>query len=250
MPADFPWALCILAFVLGGTVKGALGVGLPLVAMPLLSLWISPAQAIALLIAPVLISNLWQSVEGGRWRTTLRRFKWLILAQMLATVATVRMTLSLSTNQLNVMVALAILLAVTLMAFKPTLRVTPKKEGVVGIGIGLFSGLMGGVSSLMGPVVITYLVSLKLDRDTFVGSISIIYLTGALPLYVAMFAFHRIGLLEFGLSVLALAPMGVGLWLGKALRQRLNEQVFQRILLVFLTVLSVTLLVKSAWPQA
>jgi uncharacterized membrane protein YfcA len=250
MPVDFPWALCILAFVLGGTVKGALGVGLPLVAVPMLSLWIPPAQAIALLIAPVLISNLWQAVDGGRWRTTLRRFKWLMLAQMLATVATVRMTLALSPNQLNVMLALAILLAVALMALKPTLRVTQKQEGVVGIGVGLFSGLMGGVSSLTGPVIITYLMSLKLDRDTFVGSISIIYLTGAFPLYVAMFAFHHIGAVEFGLSVAALAPMAVGLWLGKALRQRLNEQVFQRILLVFLTLLAATLLVKSAWPQA
>jgi hypothetical protein len=173
-----------------------------------------------------------------------------MLAQMLATVATVRMTLALSPNQLNVMLALAILLAVALMALKPTLRVTQKQEGVVGIGVGLFSGLMGGVSSLTGPVIITYLMSLKLDRDTFVGSISIIYLTGALPLYVAMFAFHHIGAVEFGLSVAALAPMAVGLWLGKALRQRLNEQVFQRILLVFLTLLAATLLVKSAWPQA
>ena len=37
------------ALIVGGVVKGALGVGLPLVAVPLLALWLPAAQAIGLL---------------------------------------------------------------------------------------------------------------------------------------------------------------------------------------------------------
>jgi uncharacterized membrane protein YfcA len=244
LPLDFPWFAFILAFILGGCVKGALGVGLPLVAVPVLSLWIPSPQAIGMMVVPVLSSNLWQAVDGGRLLQSLRRFRGLISAQIIATVLTVRMTLALSTSQMNVLLACVLLLGVAIMAFEPTLRVSPNHEEAVGTGVGLFSGLLGGISSLTGPIVITYLMSLKIDRDTFVASISVIYLSAALPLYGAMLWFHRIALTDIALSAGAMLPMAAGLFLGKMLRKRLAEVVFRKLLLVFLVVLAVLLLVK------
>lgn len=244
IPADFPWLPFVLAFVLGGSVKGALGVGLPLVAVPLMSLWLTAPQAIALVVAPVLSSNLWQAVDGGRLMQSLKRFRGLIVAQVVATVLTVRMTLAMSPSQLNKLLAFALLLAVFVMAFQPTLRVKPEHEQPVGIGVGLFSGLLGGVSSLTGPIIITYLLSLKLDRETFVASISVIYLSAALPLYGSMWWFGRIAATDFVLSVAALVPMAAGLFLGKMLRRRLADALFRKLLLVFLTLLAVLLLLK------
>lgn len=234
----------VLAFVLGGTVKGALGAGLPLVAVPLLSLWVPTPQAIGLVVFPVLSSNLWQAVDGGRLIQSLKRFRGLIVAQVVATLLTVRMMLALSASQMNVLLAFALLLAVAVMAFRPTLRVSPGREGVVGTAVGLFSGMLGGVSSLTGPIVITYLLSLKLDRETFIASISVIYLTAALPLYGGLLWYERIVAADFALSALALLPMALGLAMGKALRQKMNEALFRKVLLVFLTVLAVLLLVK------
>lgn len=244
MSWDIPWALFALAFVLGGLVKGALGVGLPLVAVPLLSLGIPAASAIALLVIPVLSSNLLQAIEGGRLRASLRRFGGLIAAQCVATVLTVRMTLDMSHAQLNAMLAGVVLLAVALMAWQPTLQIAPAHEGLVGTGVGLLSGLLGGVSSLTGPVMITYLMALRLEREAFIGSISIIYLSGALPLYAAMLYFGSLDAAKFALSALALLPMAAGLMAGKALRQHLDENRFRRVLLAFLTLLAVLLLLK------
>jgi uncharacterized membrane protein YfcA len=241
---DLPWLLFLAALLAGGLVKGALGVGLPLVAVPLLSLGMPPHLAIALLVVPVLASNLWQAVEGGRLLPSLQRFGGLIAAQFVATVLTVRMTLALSASQLNAMLAGAVLLAVALMAWKPTLQISASRERSVGVGVGLLSGLLGGVSSLTGPVIITYLMALQLRRDEFVGSISIIYLSGALPLYGAMLLFGRLGPGELTGSLLALLPMAAGLLAGKALRQRLDDNRFRRLLLAFLVVLALLLLFK------
>ena len=244
MIPDLPWLLFLTALLAGGLVKGALGVGLPLVAVPLLSLGMPPHLAIALLVVPVLASNLWQAVEGGRLLPSLQRFGGLIAAQFVATVLTVRMTLALSASQLNAMLAGAVLLAVALMAWKPTLQISASRERSVGVGVGLLSGLLGGVSSLTGPVIITYLMALQLRRDEFVGSISIIYLSGALPLYGAMLLFGRLGPGELTGSLLALLPMAAGLLAGKALRQRLDDNRFRRLLLAFLVVLALLLLFK------
>jgi uncharacterized membrane protein YfcA len=103
---------------------------------------------------------------------------------------------------------------------------------------------MGGVSSLMGPLVITYLVALGLDRERFIGSISVIYLLGALPLFGSMAMLGVLGLPEAMLSALALAPMFGGMALGKRMRHRVSEQGFRRLLLVFLVIVATLLLTR------
>jgi uncharacterized membrane protein YfcA len=241
---DLPWLLWAGAFLLGGFVKGALGVGLPLVAVPLLSLGMPPQTAIAWLVVPVLASNAWQAVEGGAVRPTLRRFGGLLVAQAIATIATVQWTLSLDAGQLSAMVAFAVLLAVLLMVWQPRLNIPARREHAVGAGVGLLSGMLGGVSSLMGPIIITYLMALHLGRDAFVRSVSVIYLLGALPLYGAMVAVGHIGWRELALSASGLVPMAAGLLAGKALRQRLDDRWFRRVLLAFLVMLAVLLLLK------
>lgn len=232
------------AFVLGGLVKGLLGVGLPLVVVPLLALLIPSPKAIALMGIPILLSNVWQAVEGRQAGFALRRFWMLLLPLVVVTALTVRITLGLPVATLNAMLAAALLLAVAMMAWHPQLDVSPHAERRWSAVVGTLSGAMGGVSSMMGPFLITYLVALRLPREQFIGSISVMYLAGAVPMYASMAALQVMGLPEVVLSTLALAPMFGGMALGKRLRSRVSEQLFRRLLLGFLTVVALLLLLR------
>ena len=106
------------------------------------------------------------------------------------------------------------------------------------------AGAMAGVSSLTGPLLITYLLALRLPREVFVGSISIIYFLGAVPMYSAMLWWHRFGWSEVGWSCLAMGPVYLGMALGRRLREHLSEQLFRRLLLSFLVLLAVMLIFK------
>ena len=54
------------AFLLAGFVKGVIGLGLPTVAIGLLGLMMTPAQAAAIMVAPALITNVWQAADRRR----------------------------------------------------------------------------------------------------------------------------------------------------------------------------------------
>jgi uncharacterized protein len=110
--------------------------------------------------------------------------------------------------------------------------------------VGTVSGIMGGISSLTGPIIITYLTALGLPRETFVRTISIIYLSGSIPLYFALAVAGRFGFAEFLLSVLAMMPVFLGMAVGKRIRGRLSEVWFRRVLLGFLIVIAAVLLFK------
>jgi uncharacterized membrane protein YfcA len=96
----------------------------------------------------------------------------------------------------------------------------------------------------MGPFLISYLVALRLPREVFVGSISLIYLAGALPLYVVMAFSGVLGWAEIAASTLALAPMSLGMFAGTRLRQHVSEALFRKLMLVFLVCVAVALFVR------
>jgi uncharacterized membrane protein YfcA len=161
-----------------------------------------------------------------------------MLTQAVMTVFAVHWTLSFSVKQLNMLVAFAVVLAVISMLFKPSFQIPRDKERWVGAMVGTLSGMLGGVSSLMGPILISYMMSLKLQRDEFVGCISVIYLNAAWPLYMAMYGFGRMELMDLGYSFLALVPMALGLKTGQKLRHRLSEDAFRKVLLAFLVLVA------------
>jgi uncharacterized membrane protein YfcA len=124
------------------------------------------------------------------------------------------------------------------------LNVTPASEQRWGAAVGLVSGLMGGVSSLTGPLILSYLMAVRLPRDTFVGCISIIYLAAIVPLYAALFWHGKAGAEDLAWSVAAMVPMWGGLLAGRACRHRLSEIAFRRVLLAFLLAVCLVLLFK------
>jgi uncharacterized membrane protein YfcA len=245
--ADFSaglWLGVACVFVLGGLVKGTLGVGLPLVVVPLLSLKLAPPVSIALVVIPVIASNAWQVYDTRASRSSFRRFLPLLVTLLISTLITVPMTLRFSNTTLNVMLAVAVIVAVILMAVNPRVHIPPEREPLAGAIVGLVSGALGGVSSLTGPVIISYLMSLKLEREDFVGSISVIYLLAAVVLYGAMAYAGRLDGAHIALSLLAMAPLTLGMHVGKLLRGRLSEVWFRRCLLAFLSVIAVALAFK------
>jgi uncharacterized protein len=233
-----------LMFVTGGVVKGTLGVGLPLVVVPLLSLLFDAPMAIGLLVLPVLVSNGLQAIEGGRLSFALKRFGTLIGAQFFATLWANDWGSKLSPHELNAVIAFTVLSAVAVMLLSPKGEVPKKSEWWLGPTVGAIAGAMGGASSLTGPILITYLMALRLDRNEFVGSISIIYLLGSIPMYAAMWMWGRYGLDALAWSCAGLFPMYLGLKIGAQIRHRLSEESFRRVLLGFLIFLAILLVLK------
>jgi len=232
------------AMVAGGVVKGTLGVGLPLLVVPLLSLFLPASQAMGLLVMPVLVSNMVQARQGGLWRQSLRRFGPLMLAQALASLVAIHVSIGWSNKALDLAMGLTVLVAVLIMVRQPKGEIGPAQERWLSPLVGALAGGMAGLSSLTGPLLIAYLLALRLPREVFVGSISIIYLLGAVPMYGAMLAWGRFGWAEVAWSCLALLPMHLGLALGTRVRQRIDERLFRRLLLGLLISIGLMLMLR------
>src|SRR6266403_159049 len=79
-----PLLIVIAAVVLlAGFVKGAIGLGLPTVAIGLLAVSMPPARALAIVIVPAIVTNVWQTFVGPYLRDIIRRLWPLMVATAL-----------------------------------------------------------------------------------------------------------------------------------------------------------------------
>ncbi len=129
--------------------------------------------------------------------------------------------------------------------FQPHLRLPPHGEKWLGPIVGFAGGVLGGLSTIYGPPLIMFLIALRLPRDEFVGTIATLYLTGVIPLILALGAFEVMGKQELIYSTLATIPLFAGMLIGQLVRQRFNEDVFRKALLVMLLIAGVVLIRRA-----
>ena len=57
-------AMVIACFLIGGFIKGAIGMGLPVVVLAGLALLMTLSDAMAIFLIPGVLSNVWQATSG------------------------------------------------------------------------------------------------------------------------------------------------------------------------------------------
>src|SRR5690348_18493058 len=72
------------AFIVAGIAKGAIGMGMPPIAIGLMSFAVPLESAIAIMVVPTMVTNIWQAVYGGGFRPLMRRFGTMAVTAMAA----------------------------------------------------------------------------------------------------------------------------------------------------------------------
>ncbi|WP_426415373.1 sulfite exporter TauE/SafE family protein [Aestuariirhabdus sp. LZHN29] len=235
--------LILVTFLLAGTVKGVIGLGLPSVSLAILAVAIDLPSAMALLIVPTLVTNLWQGMVGGHGREIVGRlWPFLSLATLsvwLGAQALTRIDHSTLSSLLGVLLALYAL--INLAGVK--ISIASARERWLGAVLGLVNGvLMGMTGSCVVPGVI-YLQAIGLSRDILIQSMGMLFSLSTLALAFALESQNLLSA-ELGLlSALGLPPAIAGMMLGQAIRRRLSAERFRILFFIALFVLGVYIII-------
>ncbi|OCR25729.1 membrane protein [Pseudomonas syringae] len=240
------WALSALVmgtFLLAGTVKGVIGLGLPTVAMGLLGLAMLPAQAAALLIIPSTLTNLWQLAAGGQLRVLIRRLWPLLVMIVMGTgLGSIGIGMSGGHSMTRALGAALVLYALSGL-FLPTLHIPARHESWLGPLCGLLTGIITSATGVFVIPAVPYLQALGLARNQLVQALGLSFTVSTLALAGGLFWNNALGGGELGASLLALIPALLGMWFGQWLRQRISAQLFKRIFFTGMGALGLHLLI-------
>ncbi len=232
-------------FLIAGTVKGVIGLGLPTVSLGLLAVAFDLTHAMALLLVPSFVTNLWQAVVGGNGKAILARlWPFLLMATgtvWLGAVALTRVDLTVLSGLLGVL--LVVYATANLAGLR--VQITSRQEVWVGPLVGTANGVLTGMTGSFVVPGVLFLQAIGLSRDMLIQAMGVTFTVSTLALGAALQGNALLTAELGGLSAAALLPAIVGMVLGQRIRQRLSEELFRRVFFIALLILGAYIIANA-----
>jgi len=238
-------ALITVAFLLAGTIKGIVGMGLPTIAMSLLSLVMPPVEAAALLVVPTIVTNAWQLFTGPKVAALSRRFAAMMVCICAGTAVGIHWLTGGSSQgvALTLGAVLAIYGALGLASIHFT--VDSARERWLSPFVGVATGVLAGATGISVVPVVFYMNSLSLDKEELVQSLGLAFTISSLALAVGLASASEFSFALAGASALALVPAVAGMMVGQAVRNSMQPAVFRRCFFLGLLALGVYIAARA-----
>jgi uncharacterized protein len=247
LPSEI-WALAVAITLSGGFVKGAVGFAMPLIMVSGLTTIMEPRLAVAAIILPIVISNVFQTFRTGiepalealrgNWRFVLSGLR---RHRRSSRSSVPRIDPQVFYLLLGVPVVLISVIQLLGLRF----TIPPRHRGWAEWAAGIVSGVLGGLAGTWGPTTVLYLLAVEMPKARQMVVQGVIYGAGSVTL---LFAHLASGVLEprHGADVGAPDPArALGMWLGFRLQDRLDQRLFARAVLIVLAVSGLNLVWKG-----
>ena len=233
--------LIAAAFLLAGFVKGTIGMGLPTVAMGLLAVTMQPSHALAIVIVPAIVTNIWQTFVGPYLRDIIRRL-WPL---MVGTVIGIWLNSGMLTGPYARYGA--ILLGVLLVIYaiiglsKFSFTVARSNEKWIGGVVGVITGVVSAATGVQVIPSMPYMQAIGMEKDELVQALGVFFTVATLAL---AFNLTAAGLLSAATALpgaVAMAAAFAGMFIGQSVRSRMEPETFRRWFLIAMIFLGIYL---------
>jgi uncharacterized protein len=245
MAFDLTYLIIGIALLIAAFVKGATGLGFPLIATPTLALLLDIRIAVTVLILPNLFMDSAQVLRDGVPYEVLRRFKNLILPTIIGVFLGTLVMVKTPLWVLNLCLGVMVLIFVFSSLLKFDFTVSPRREKFLSPLFGLVSGFLNGVTNAAGPTLAIYLYNLKLEKRAFVKTIATTFVITKLTQLVAISTWNFFNWYTIRLSILVLLFTLAGFYAGIKAQDRVNQKTFNRGLMVLLSLVGVILILRA-----
>lgn len=246
-----PVALAIigLTFLLAGGVKGIIGLGLPTVSLALLTASIGLQPAMALLLAPSFVTNVWQALVGGNGTAILTRIWPFLLTATIAVWVGAGALTRVNVSILSALLGTLLIVYAIIGLNRPQLSFPRSWERWAGPLIGTINGVLTGMTGSFVVPGVLYLQAIGLPRDMLVQAMGMLFTASTVALAVSLGGRNLLTPEISVVSAAAVLPAITGMIIGQRLRKRMSEALFKRAFFVALGILGFYILAQSLIVQ-
>ncbi len=222
------------AFALGGILKGATGAGAPIITIPVIAAFYDVRIAVIIMVIPNLLTNIGQLYQFRK--TILPSFFTVSFAlgggigAFLGTILLVSLPIKILTLSVAIIVIIYILLKIAVPSWKLVYGKAKKLVFIMGAG----GGILQGSAGLSAPISITFLNSMKLERNQFIPTISVYFGVMSIfqmpTLYYYDFLNLEIIIVSVMSTIVLMCFMPLGSWIAKSI----SKETFDKVTLILL----------------
>jgi uncharacterized membrane protein YfcA len=239
--------LIAAAFLLAGFVKGVIGLGLPTVSMGLLAVTMPPSRALAIVIAPAIITNIWQTFGGPYLRDIIRRL-WPLMA---GTVVGIWLNAGMLTGPYarygTIVLGLLLVIYAIVGLSKLSFKVGRRDEKWLGAIIGVITGVVSAATGVQVIPSMPFMQAIGMEKDELVQALGVFFTVATVAL---AFSLTTAGLLSASTALpgaVAMAASFAGMFIGQAVRSRMQPEAFRRWFLIAMILLGIYLAASATY---
>lgn len=234
------------AVLLGALVKAVTGLGLPLIAIPAMSLFIPVEEAVVIIAIPNVLMNGILAARVADARAEVRDLPILAGAGVGGAVVGTFVLVSVSEEPLLVVLAAVVLGYVVTSGWREGVALSADSSRRWAPAVGFSAGVMQGAVGISGPLVATWIHAYRLPRNAYVLSVTVMFLLSGGTQLVVLTAAGRMWGAPLALGLAAILPVLATIPLGARIRERLEGPVFDRVVLIMLVGSALALLARVA----
>jgi len=237
--------ITMAVMVFAGLVHGTLGLGFPMVATPIIAIFLDVRLAILITLLPTAAVNLAVIFSGSDYLRLLKRFLVLVIFSVIGSMIGSQLLSVVDPNPFRIVLALLILIFLGSSYLGKLPKEWLERHAVLSmLGFGLLAGLSAGTTNVMVAILIIYFLSLELPRTEMVPILNTCFLAGK---FAQIVVFVNAGLVTMG-SMFETIPLAVAaliaLYVGQKLHNRISVEFYKKVLKGLLVLLAIILLLQ------
>ncbi len=237
-------AFVLLSYLFASFLKGITGLGFSTICLPILTSLIEPKVSIPLVILPSLTSNVLVMVQAKRLREAFSRFWLVYISAVPGLILGVYILQSADSSISRAILGIVLAVYGAWALRSRTNALSRKSEVWLSSPVGLCTGVVIGMTGSQVMPVLPFMLSLKLNRETFVQAINISFTFSSIIMLILLNRFGLLKLETLGVSFVGIVPVAIGIFLGGRLRRSLKEETYRKAVLIFLLVIGVSLIAR------
>ncbi len=237
------FALVLLVIAVAYTVKGVAGMGGPLLAVPFIASLTSVEYAVVVLSLANMVSNgwlLWEHRAGAKG-TGFVMFPFLAVGA-LAVIAGTWLLTEIDDRILSVVIAVVIAAYIWRHFANPAFGLERETARRIAAPMGLLGGGLLGATGTAGPLIMTYLHSVRMNRASFIHMMSLTFTVFGLIQLVTLVVLGAFTSERTTQALWAILPVAAVTVVGIRIGRLINQNTFERVVLVLLGFAAVRLL--------
>ena len=235
--------LIVVAFICGGFCKGFFGLGVPLIAVPVIASVTNLHVAIIMIAIPSVVPNLYQVWKYRQSWNHQFPLGSLSIITVIGSGVGVYTLVNAEPKLLTQILGALLMIYLVSNLFSP-FCLSASNAKLLTYPVGFFSGIAGGTTGVSAPLILIYLSSLKLTRATFMFSISVYFIALGSGQFFWLILSNLMTWEFVFLSALSLVPIVFGMWLGNRVGELVPPYKFNSILQFFLLGLAIKLILS------
>ncbi|MFV0573969.1 MAG: sulfite exporter TauE/SafE family protein [Vibrio sp.] len=237
--------LIMVIFLIAGTIKGVVGLGLPPVVLGLLTASVGIHSAMVMVALPAFITNLYQAMTGNNAKIIIKEHWFFFLSATLFVGVGCCAALLIDHQSMSVLLGISLIIYTVAGISNFRFNIQQRWQKFFGVIMGILNGIFTGLTGSSAVPGVFYLQSSGLPKEQLVQAMGILFTFSSAGLSIGLYVQSKLTVTWGALSLMALVPAILGMYIGSKIRQGLSIKTFQKVFFLSLLTLGIFIVANN-----